>query len=105
MSPKPTKEQDKDEMTQKYVDLKLQVHVLEEENESLYQQLSLKDNEIEKLIISTPTSPPIEESTIQPLDMDSKDDVEDDNDSNKNYNGNDVYGKHVYLHKIFFPGS
>lgn len=60
-----------DTMTQKFIDLKVRVHELEESNESLYQQLVLKDNEIEKLIISTPTSPPaevvVEETNIQPL--------------------------------------
>jgi hypothetical protein len=73
---------DDDEMTQKYVDLKVRVHELEENNESLYQQLLLKDNEIEKLIISTPTSPPADDNinTIQPL--------------NNEYSGNDVYGKY-----------
>ncbi|EPB84600.1 hypothetical protein HMPREF1544_08617 [Mucor circinelloides 1006PhL] len=38
--------------------LKLRLQELQETNDSLYQQLLIKDNEIEKLIISTPTSPP-----------------------------------------------
>ncbi|CAO3657048.1 unnamed protein product [Mucor hiemalis] len=66
-----------DEMTQKFIDLKVRVHELEESNESLYQQLLLKENEIEKLIISTPTSPPseimVEETNIQPLNEDKQD--------------------------------
>ncbi|KAK4509864.1 uncharacterized protein ATC70_007168 [Mucor velutinosus] len=38
--------------------LKLRLQELQESNDSLYQQILMKDNEIEKLIISTPTSPP-----------------------------------------------
>ncbi|KAL9560282.1 hypothetical protein MBANPS3_000009 [Mucor bainieri] len=38
--------------------LKLRLQELQETNDSLYQQIQIKDNEIEKLIISTPTSPP-----------------------------------------------
>lgn len=74
-----------DAMTQKLIDLKVRVHELEESNESLHQQLLLKDNEIEKLIISTPTSPPaeamVEETNIQPLTED------------KLQQQQDVYGK------------
>ncbi|CAO3611333.1 unnamed protein product [Mucor fragilis] len=38
--------------------LKLRLQELQKTNDSLYQQIQIKDNEIEKLIISTPTSPP-----------------------------------------------
>lgn len=82
---------DDDEMTQKYIDLKVRMHELEETNESLYQQLLLKDNEIEKLIISTPTSPPAEDNiTIQPLST-------NDGIDSKKYTGNDVYGNFFIL--------
>lgn len=74
-----------DDMTQRYIDLKMRVHELEESNDSLYQQLILKDNEIEKLIVSTPTSPPAEDVINIQL-------VKDDEMDNKKYIGNDVYG-------------
>ncbi|KAF1806434.1 hypothetical protein FB192DRAFT_1350465 [Mucor lusitanicus] len=38
--------------------LKLRLQELQETNDALHQQIHIKDNEIEKLIISTPTSPP-----------------------------------------------
>lgn len=80
-----TKEEADDDMTQRYIDMKMRVHELEESNDSLYQQLLLKDNEIEKLIVSTPISPPAEDVNSIPI-------VKDDEMDNKKYNGNDVYG-------------
>ncbi|KAI7893005.1 uncharacterized protein EV154DRAFT_163793 [Mucor mucedo] len=79
-----TKEETDDDMTQRYIDMKMRVHELEESNDSLYQQLLLKDNEIEKLIVSTPTSPPAEDLNNIPI-------VKDDEMDNKRYIGNDVY--------------
>lgn len=58
----------KQDMTQRHIELEMRIHELEEANQAIHQQLKLKDNEIEKLIISTPTSPPAEEvNNIQPL--------------------------------------
>ncbi|KAI8056345.1 hypothetical protein BDF21DRAFT_430611 [Thamnidium elegans] len=58
----------KQDMTQRHIELEMRIHELEEANQTIHQQLKLKDNEIEKLIISTPTSPPAEEvNNIQPL--------------------------------------
>lgn len=72
-----------DDMTQKLIQYKIRVHELEETNDSLYQQILLKDNEIEKLIIATPISPP-------PTDEDhSLAEVP----SSVGSSSNDVYGK------------
>jgi chromosome segregation ATPase len=68
-----------DDMTEKLIQYKIRVHELEETNDSLYQQILLKDNEIEKLIISTPISPP-------PTD-------EDHSLTEMPVSNNDVYGK------------
>lgn len=76
-----------DEMTQKLIQYKIRVHELEETNDSLYQQILVKDNEIEKLIISTPISPP-------PAD-------EDDTLVEIPAASNDVYGKDKILALIF----
>lgn len=86
-----TKEEKDDDMTQRYIDLKMRVHELEESNDSLYQQLLLKDNEIEKLIVSTPIAPPAEDVNNNiPL-------VKDDEMDNKKYIGNDVYGMYLII--------
>lgn len=65
-------------MRQGYVELEMRIHELEQTNASIYEELKLKDNEIEKLIISTPTSPPTEEEQV--------------NNNIDNNNNMDVYG-------------
>jgi hypothetical protein len=77
-----------DDITQKYVDLKFKLHELQETNEHLLVLLQQKDNEIEKLIVSTPTSPP-------PSSEEHDDGIQSlspkEEDSKSIYSGNDVY--------------
>ncbi|KAG2230469.1 hypothetical protein INT48_003017 [Thamnidium elegans] len=89
----------KQDMTQRHIELEMRIHELEEANQTIHQQLKLKDNEIEKLIISTPTSPPAEEvNNIQPLVKEDELDVY----------GMCVYNIHIYIYiltALFFLAS
>lgn len=52
------KNQELDDVTEKLIQLKIRVHDLEETNESLKEDIAAKDKEIEKLLVTTPSSPP-----------------------------------------------
>ncbi|OBZ86210.1 hypothetical protein A0J61_05737 [Choanephora cucurbitarum] len=52
------KKEEEEDLTDQLVQLKFRLHELEESRELLQQQLKEKENEIEKLLVSTPSSPP-----------------------------------------------
>jgi hypothetical protein len=70
----------------------LRIQALESSNEVLYQQLLSKDEEIKKLLVTTPVSPPDEQ-------LDLNDEMERESTLSDNSNpmlGKDVYGKLFY---------
>lgn len=77
--------QELDKVTEKLIQLKILVHELEETNESLNQQIAAKDKEIEKLLISTPNSPPPMDETF--------DSTPPSQPGSYSPTGSDVYGK------------
>ncbi|KAI8373319.1 hypothetical protein BD560DRAFT_394607 [Blakeslea trispora] len=67
--------QDPKEEKDDLVQLQFRVHELEESKELLEQQLKEKENEIEKLLISTPNPPPTDQETPSPSSVIQREDV------------------------------